>query len=83
MLKRRKCACAVLSALLPFFVAMAVADGMEPSGSFNMITNYHTEMPSDGDHLPRPFNGHQQNSLEEDVCHQVPPTTAKVEGLNE
>ena len=72
MLKRRKCACAVLSALLRFFVAMAVADGMEPSGSFNMITNYHTEMPLDGDHLPRPFNGQQQNSLEEDVCHQVP-----------
>ena len=43
----------------------------------------------DGDDLPRPpgpVGGRQQNSLEEDVCFfcpQVPPTTAKVEGLSE
>ena len=40
MLKRRKSACAGLSALPFFFVAMAVADGIEPTAYFNIITNY-------------------------------------------
>ena len=40
VLKCRKRACAGLSALPIFFVAMAVADGIEPTSYFNMITNY-------------------------------------------
>ena len=42
MLKRRKCACAGLSVLPNFYAAMAVADGMEEMGYFNIITNYMT-----------------------------------------
>ena len=40
VLMQRKCACAGLSALPIFFVAMAVAFDIEPTGSLNTITNY-------------------------------------------
>jgi len=40
MLKRRKCSSAGFSALPFCFVAMAVADGIELPGYFNIITNY-------------------------------------------
>ena len=42
MSKRRKCAYADLSALPFFFVRMAIADGIEPTGYFNIITHYLT-----------------------------------------
>ena len=40
MLKRRKCACAGLSALPILFAAMTVVDGIEATGYFNIITNH-------------------------------------------
>ena len=42
MLKRLKCAYAGLSALPVFFVRMAVADGIDLTGYFNIITHYLT-----------------------------------------
>ena len=40
MLKRRKCACAGLSALPILFAAMKVVDSIKATGYFNIITNY-------------------------------------------
>ena len=40
MLKRCKCACAGLATLLFFFVGMAFADDIKPTGYANIVSNY-------------------------------------------